>query len=98
MNSDTVRPTPPRRFNRRRKEISVTPAMGDSTSGGLISISRILKGLTNIQTTILTAQLELRPPLVLCGFSFAPLRAKVSRDPRYNRLRLMLKSGAKIQP
>src|SRR6266403_3133159 len=36
---------PPRCFNRRRNEISVTPAMGESTSGGLISISRILNGL-----------------------------------------------------
>src|SRR5258708_32189948 len=36
---------PPSCFNRRRNEISVTQAMGESTSGGLISISLILKGL-----------------------------------------------------
>src|SRR5690349_3029405 len=48
MNSETDRPTPPRRFNKRRKETSVTPAIGDSTSGGLISISRILKGLISV--------------------------------------------------
>src|SRR4030095_16693810 len=45
MNSETVSPIPPRAFNSRRKEISVTPAIGESTSGGLISMSRILKGL-----------------------------------------------------
>src|SRR5688500_6011097 len=45
MNSDTVRPMPPRCFSRRRKETSVTPAIGESTNGGLISMSRILKGL-----------------------------------------------------
>jgi hypothetical protein len=45
MNSDTERPTPPRRFNKRRNDTSVTPAIGDSINGGLISMSRILKGL-----------------------------------------------------
>src|SRR4029079_5960999 len=45
MNSEKDSPTPPRRFNRRRKETSVTPAIGDSTNGGLISMSRILKVL-----------------------------------------------------
>src|SRR4030095_6670848 len=44
MNSETVSPIPPRCFNRRRNEISVTPAIGESTSGGLISMSRILNG------------------------------------------------------
>jgi hypothetical protein len=48
MNSETDSPTPPRRFNKRRKETSVTPAIGDSTSGGLISISRILNGLISV--------------------------------------------------
>src|SRR4030095_11331858 len=45
MNSETVSPIPPRAFNSRRKEISVTPAIGESTSGGLISMLRILKDL-----------------------------------------------------
>src|SRR5688572_32593845 len=45
MNSETERPTPPRRFNKRRKETSVTPAIGDRISAGLISTSRILKVL-----------------------------------------------------
>jgi hypothetical protein len=48
MNSETDSPTPPRRFNRRRKETSVTPAIGESTSGGLISTSLILKGLISV--------------------------------------------------
>src|SRR5437660_3354298 len=48
MNSETVRPTPPRCFSKRRKEISVTPAIGESTSGGLISISRILNALISL--------------------------------------------------
>src|SRR2546429_7017327 len=48
MNSETVRPMPPRCFSKRRKEISVTPAIGESTSGGLISISRILNGLISL--------------------------------------------------
>ena len=43
MNSETERPTPPRRFSRRRNETSVTPAIGERTNGGLISILRILK-------------------------------------------------------
>src|SRR5215210_6921079 len=45
MNSETVRPTPPRRFKSARNGTSVTPAIGESTSGGLISTSLILKGL-----------------------------------------------------
>src|SRR5207249_10940852 len=48
MNSETVRPIPPRCFSRRRNEISVTPAIGESTSGGLISMSRILNGLISV--------------------------------------------------
>src|SRR5437762_8075331 len=48
MNSETLRPMPPRCFSRRRNEISVTPAIGESTSGGLISISRILNGLISL--------------------------------------------------
>src|SRR3954465_13531958 len=48
MNSETVKPNPPRVFNKRRNEISVTPAIGESTSGGLISISRILNGLISL--------------------------------------------------
>jgi hypothetical protein len=48
MNSETDRPTPPRRFNKRRKETSVTPAIGESISGGLISMSRILNGLISV--------------------------------------------------
>src|SRR6185295_14695875 len=45
MNSETDRPTPPRLFNRRRNETSVTPAIGERTNGGSISMSRIRKGL-----------------------------------------------------
>src|SRR5688572_32766230 len=45
MNSETDKPTPPRRFNSRRNDTSVTPAIGESTRGGLISTSRILNGL-----------------------------------------------------
>src|SRR5436305_3422956 len=48
INSETVRPTPPRCFSKRRKEISVTPAIGERISGGSISIFRILKGLISI--------------------------------------------------
>src|ERR1044071_6328464 len=48
MNSETVRPMPPHCFSKRRNEISVTPAIGESTSGGLISMSRILKGLISL--------------------------------------------------
>jgi hypothetical protein len=44
MNSETVSPMPPRRFKSARNGTSVTPAIGDSTSGGLIRTSRILKG------------------------------------------------------
>jgi hypothetical protein len=44
MNSETVKPTPPRRFSKPRTATSVTPAIGDSTSGGLISTFLILKG------------------------------------------------------
>jgi hypothetical protein len=46
MNSDTDSPTPPRRFNKRRNDTSVTPAIGERINGGLISMSRILKGFT----------------------------------------------------
>src|SRR5205085_7950463 len=42
----TERPTPPRRLSRRRKETSVTPAIGERINGGFISRFRILKGLT----------------------------------------------------
>src|SRR6266550_1779241 len=45
MNSETVRPTPPRRFIKRRKDTSVTPAIGERISGGLITTSRILKAV-----------------------------------------------------
>src|SRR5687767_8794390 len=45
MNSETVSPMPPRRLRSARKGTSVTPAIGERTSGGLISTSRILKGL-----------------------------------------------------
>jgi hypothetical protein len=44
MNSETVSPMPPRRLSSARNGTSVTPAIGDSTSGGLISTSLILKG------------------------------------------------------
>src|SRR5204862_4122535 len=48
MNSETLRPTPPRRFSSRRNETSVTPAIGERINGGLISIFRILNGLTSV--------------------------------------------------
>src|ERR1700741_1445944 len=64
MNSETVRPIPPRVFSSRRNEISVTPAIGESTSGGLISMSRILKGLSSLirkPHEILTHVASVRP-------------------------------------
>ena len=51
MNSETVRPMPPRRFRSARNGTSVTPAIGESTSGGSISTSRILNGLTSRPTS-----------------------------------------------
>src|SRR5438445_3424066 len=53
MNSETVRPMPPRRLSKRRNEMSVTPAIGERIKGGLISTSRILNGrictITNVE-------------------------------------------------
>ena len=42
MNSETDKPTPPRRLIRRRNETSVTPAIGERTKGGLISMMKAL--------------------------------------------------------
>src|ERR1044072_4681110 len=49
MNSDTDNPTRPPRLRSRRNDTSVTPAIGDKISGGLISTSRILKGLVKLR-------------------------------------------------
>src|SRR5215471_15930409 len=68
INSETVRPIPPRAFSRRRNEISVTPAIGDNTNGGLISTLRILKGLVSIIKTISNLTLSgRRCPMYHCS-------------------------------
>src|SRR5205085_4538321 len=67
MNSETVSPMPPRRFNRQRNGTSVTPAIGDRTSGGLISICRILNGLT-----VCGAKSDTVRASTSCGVSFKP--------------------------
>src|SRR5580765_1501615 len=97
MNSDTVNPIPPRVFNKRRNEISVTPAIGESTSGGLISISRILKGLISIMKKphgILPHVAVVRSPL---GYLLkCPVRERAYL-PIHDQLLLLL-PGRCVQP
>src|SRR5688500_20264099 len=88
MNSETDKPTPPRRFNKRRNDTSVTPAIGDSTNGGLISTSRILNGLISGITLLLHKSLNPIFSALICVF-FAtsalikPLTAEITKNSRY---------------
>src|SRR5216684_581230 len=79
MNSETVSPMPPRRFSKRRKETSVTPAIGERISGGLISISRILNGLMIKIALILDFE-----PVQELGKFFLILCKKVLTGKRYH--------------
>src|SRR5205085_4242492 len=77
MNSETVKPMPPRRFNNARNGTSVTPAIGESTSGGLISMSRILNGLTDMMKIPFYL---LRADYNKCAATSQPARATQEHD------------------